>query len=99
MQKNRSSLTDNNTELVRLLTAQIDDGGYGTLETFPENPTALECLDQALTLFRQAEESTDWNISFNIGKCLYEKCCYLMDSYGLDSDQPPVSRKVYFLSI
>lgn len=62
------------------------------------NPSALDCLDEALRLFKQAEaESAGKNCSFNIAKCLYEKTCVLLESYGQeDHERPPVSRKLYF---
>ena len=55
-----------------------------------EDPTIIECLDQALELYREAEEKTQKKVSFNIAKCLYEKVQWILNStFNKDSNFIP----------
>lgn len=44
-----------------------------------QNPTIVECLDEALKLYLECEAKGK-KVSFNIAKCLYEKVQWIISS-------------------
>ena len=53
------------------------------------NPSALECLEEAIRLFRQVEKDQNKACNFNIAKCLYEKANLLMNTHSYDGSYAP----------
>ena len=65
-----------NAELIKMFGGETIDehGNRIAIIKMHESLTASECLDEALRLFRLAESTMSRDCSFNIAKCLYEKC-------------------------
>lgn len=79
-----------------MLTGSKEEG-MAVIEMLTGNPKAEQCLDEALKLFKRAEQVEGKICSFNIAKCLYEKAVCIMDSYG-NKDYAPTSKKLYYQS-
>lgn len=74
--------------------------GFLAIQMMPRNPnpSAIQCLDEALKLFNQAEQRDSKICSFNIAKSQFEKAQFMMDSYGKDFSSKFQSKQVYFMN-
>ena len=91
-----SLYSENDNELFRAITNSQEDS-QAVIQMLTGNPTAEQCLDQAIILYKKAEEEDNKICSFNIGKCLFEKVVCIMDDYG-SKEFFPLSKKAYYES-